>query len=186
MSTLKFWDGSAWVAIGATPGPEGPQGPQGDPGPVWEPLNFQRIWCTAAGAYRTADLAPLAGGAIHTIEQTATLGAPFVQLSYTSAVPFWWEVYGMHQNIRKMDAAYHYCYAGLRLNAADQDGIQAVQRISTQHSTVDTFMGMGLRRTFRCGAGAWTVSLVIIGGNGGTWNYTKSTDTYLEAKAIAQ
>ena len=34
MTALKYWDGSGWVLVAGTPGPEGPEGPVGPQGPT--------------------------------------------------------------------------------------------------------------------------------------------------------
>lgn len=171
-------------AIGAQ-GPQGDVGPQGPVGPAaaGSVLNFQRVWGTDSN-YRTTDLV----GTItyHVMEQTATLGAPLIQLVYAPTVASWWECETYCQNLRKMDAAYNYVYVGLRLQPADQDGQSLAYAISTQHSTVDTFMHVTVKRTFRLAAGvSYTVQMILGGGNGGNWNYLKAGN-YLEAKAWAQ
>lgn len=146
-------------------------------------LNFQRIWCTVA-AYRTASFSGTV--AYHTLERGAPTGSDFLLLTYNSPVPFWWECVHVNGLIRKDDAAYHYLYSGLQLGGADQDGIIQQIGIFTGHSTVMQFGSVTTKKTFRLPAGSHTVSAIMGGGNGGTWNYMKNSNCYLEAKAWAQ
>lgn len=184
MSALRYYDiaTGTWKTLATVQGPQGPQGATGPAGPAV--LDFQRLWCTA-GAYRTTSFVGTV--AYHVPEITATMGAPNLIINLNLPVPFWWDT--THQNglIRKDDAAYHYIYTGLRLLPADQDGISTGLSVTTQHSAVDTYMNGLTRRTFRCAANTnYQLQAIMGGGNGGTWNYNKSVDCWLEGRAFAQ
>ena len=71
---------------------------------------------------------------------------------------------------------------------ADQDNINQAFHLITQHSQVQTYEGRAMHRIFRLAAGtAYTVALVLGGGDAGTWSYyAASTHLWLEAKAWAQ
>jgi Collagen triple helix repeat (20 copies) len=163
-------------------GPSGVEGPKGDPGDdaiLWR----GKIWCTG-GTYRAASFNGTV--AYHVLEVTAVMGAPSLIL----AIPAQAEAFELectHQNtlIRKDDAAYHYLYTGMRLIPNDEDGLSTALVSSMQHSGVNQFVGFNTKRTFRCKAGtAYQIQAIMGGGNGGTWNYVKSSDTFLEAKAL--
>lgn len=149
-------------------------------------LDFQKLWSTGS-TYRAAFVGTIA---YHTVERSDTAGAPFFQINYTSAVPFWWEVVGQVGLIRKEDANYNYIYVGLSLSATDQDGMPSPQlAIFTGHSTVMHYGSVLIKRTFRFPAGSYQVSMIMGGGDGAasSWTYNKGAGlNYLEAKAWAQ
>ena len=148
-------------------------------------LDFQRVPCTNVGAYRTSSFTGTV--AYHVIELTATLAAPNMIMTLSLPVPFFWEITHTNYLIRKDDAAYHYLYSGIRVLPADQDGLTISSGITTQHSAVDQFMHVTIRRTFRCAANtSYQAQAIMGGGNGGTWNYMKDPGTFIEGKAWAQ
>ena len=177
-------------SIGATgpAGPTGSQGPSGVAGPQGEAGDDAILWrdkirCTA-NAYRAASFNGTV--AYHVLEVTAVMSNPSLVLAVPAqAVDF--ELECRHNNtlVRKDDAAYHYIYLGMRLIPTDEDGIGTAMIISTQHAGVNNYEGFSIGRSFRCKAGvAYQIQAIMGGGSGGTWNYSKSYDTFLEAKAV--
>jgi hypothetical protein len=147
-------------------------------------LNRQRIWCTA-GAYRTAGF--VGTTTYHVPEITATLGNPSLVLTIPAlSVPFFLEAEHLNGLVKKEDAAFHNVYVGLRLTPADEDGISLVKAVTTQNSSVNQFVAVLARKTFRCKANqVYTLEAIIGGGSGGTWNYFKDSNCNLEAVAMA-
>lgn len=154
MAVLKFWDGSAWQYVGG-PSPTLP------PGTL---LSVQRKLPADAGyvANFTTNQNPVPDGS-----------GGLMQISITPTVNAWWDVAGSVGLVQKIDAAYHYLVAGLAIDKADALGDNSGSiHYQTQHSTVQTFMGYKVWRTWALAAGVtYTAFLYLNIGSGGTWRY---------------
>ena len=110
-----------------------------------------------------------------------------LRLTYTSPVDAWWDV-GLNLGLlQKVDAAYHYAFPRLSLSPPDADGVYDSYQYVTQHASVQTFEGYGIRRMYKLAAGvAYTVNGLITV-SGGTWQYHMGpAQLWIDARAYAR
>lgn len=176
MTSLKYWDGSAWQTVTAVQGPQGPQGVAGPTGAGG--LLDVRKQISAGNAYKA-----FVSGNFH----MDAAGAVPVRLDYTPPVNAWWEV-DFHMGImQKVDSAYHYIQPSVSLNVADVDGVGGFGITRTQHGQVNTYEPYTIRALFKLAAGTAYYAFASGGFSGGTWQYFQaSNNLQLSAKAWAR
>lgn len=158
MTTVKHWDGAAWV-------PSGPPGPPGPAG-VGDLLAIQREWG------RNDNYVGHANG--ETVYCDAAKTIP-LRVTYTPPVDAWWCVSGSLNLVQKMDTAYGYLWANLELAPADADGLLNSYAYEYQHATVQTFAFRQLQHTYKLAAGVAYSCTVKLGTSGGTWTIYQGT-----------
>lgn len=114
-------------------------------------------------------------------------GDPALGLSYTPPVNAWWEVTLNVGLLHKLDAAYHYGVVWLNLAPADVDGVANAMNYESQHTSVQTFTGRFMTRTFKLAAGTAYTASAKFQTDGGSWEfYQGSNQLYMEAMAHAR
>jgi len=159
-------------------GPAGPTGPTGPPGLLlgaqqqqgvydnyigpFSPTGENQVWCDAGGTI------PL-------------------QVAFTPSVIAWWDVNLNMGLVAKMDAAYHYFQAAIKLVPADVDGRSYAYHYATQHASVNQYDGRQVRRMFKLAAGTPYIAKAVCVASGGSWSYYGGgAQNWMDGRAYAR
>jgi len=126
-------------------------------------MDVQRRW-GLNNAYKT-----ISSGQDFTVDAA---GTQKLQISYTPAIPVWWEVNCAVGIIQKLDAAYHYAYLQLVLSQNDSEvAFQTRGAIDTQHSAVQTYQGRSLAQWWKLNTGVAYTCTANFATSGGSWQF---------------